>query len=388
MISRPFFSGSAALVLVAVILIALVPAGTACDPESGVGTFFDEPMAQMAAAVKDDKMYIFGGTNGSVMKDYIQVYDPVQETLTTLDARLPRPMNNAGAFTYGDKIYIFGGTEPGNLTRNENLTIFTPPDKIEVKENFFDHGMEGNSVAQDGKYFYFFGNCICPFTPGRKDAWRFDAESLELKHYPNVLPGQLAGSVAAFYSGDVYIFGGKNRTHAYQDTILKWTPGDAVAEVLSVHLAEPIMKLGLVRVGTEVFLLGGLSDKGMSDNVYVFDLEKQTIKITGQVLTHHKASRACVLIRDTAYLAGGDTPEGPGGGIEVVVLPISPSADDDGSDAGLTRDDLILTLSIIGAGVVILIVIGVYLSAYKKKQEENAREGEDYEEKKPKKGSK
>jgi len=372
---RRLFAFLSIISTIAILVLSTVPTNTiACDPEAGEGIFFSEPMAQMAAAKYKDKMYIFGGTNGTAIKNTIMIMDPSQQSLTTLDVNLPRPMNNAEAFTYEDKIFIFGGTEPGNMTRNENLTIFDPVAlTIEVKSNFFSHGMEGNSIAQDGKYFYFFGNCMCPFTPGRKDALRFDAETYDLKQYPNVLPDQLAGSVATFYEGACYIFGGKNQTHDQQDTILKWIPGDTPAEVLETHLPYPMMKMGIATVEHEAFLLGGLTDRGMTDKVLLFDLKEETVKVTGQLLTHPKASRACVVIRDTAYLAGGDTPDGPGGGIEVIPLPVSddPVEDDDGDSSSFSQGDIVLTLGIIGAVIIFLIVIAVYVQTYRKKEKDD-----------------
>jgi hypothetical protein len=381
---RNLLSATIVVFIIGILTISLIPfSSSACDPEAGIGIIFPEPMAQMASAVYNDKVYIFGGTNGTAMKNTIMEADPVQEDFTILDVKLPSPMNNAGAFTYDDTIFIFGGTEPGNQTRNENLTIFSPKDNtVELKPYFFEHGMEGNSIAQDGKYFYFFGNCMCPFTPGRKDAWRFDAETMELEHYPDVLPDNLAGSVAVWHDGAAYIFGGKNKTHTIQDRILKWEPGKN-AEVLATHLPYPVMKLGIAKVGNEVFLIGGLTDKGMTDKVLMFDLEKKSVKTTGQLLTHPKASRACVLIRETAYLAGGDTPDGPGGGLEVVPLPVT-EPEEEKDDDSLTRGDMILTLSIVSAGVIVLIVVGIYVHDFKKKDDDK-KEDEDDKRKKNKK---
>jgi hypothetical protein len=107
----------------------------------------------------------------------------------------------------------------------------------------------------------------------------------------------------------------------------------------------------------------------MTDKVLLFDLEKETVKTTDQLLTHPKASRACVLIRETAYLAGGDTPDGPGGGIEVVPLPVTEFEEEEDDDDALSRGDLILTLGIIGAGVLILVVVGIYVHDFKKRDD-------------------
>jgi N-acetylneuraminic acid mutarotase len=69
----------------------------------------------VATATVNNKIYtISGGTRGSSPLNTVEMYDPSQNTWSTL-ASVPTPRHDAAAAAVGSKIYVIGGEGPGVL---------------------------------------------------------------------------------------------------------------------------------------------------------------------------------------------------------------------------------------------------------------------------------
>ena len=336
--------------------LTLIPPVQACGCDGGNGVILPAPLSQTSAAYLYGKIYIFGGLTLGGMLDTVMAYDLDENCVTNLSVHLPFPLSNSIAIPYNGSVFIFGGTQSGNSSYNRNLTIFTPPEKITNFVNFFSYGLEGNSFAFDGKYFYFFGNCL-EDDEGHSNIIRFDPDALTYDIYTDALPTKIAGSGAIWYKGAAYIFGGKTTGGKLLDTILKYTPGKPIV-TLKTHLPYAVSNFAIVLKGDSVFMLGGMTSIGFSGEVLEFDLRTSEVKYSIVTLRKPKAVRAGVLIGNTSYIIGGDTKDGPAVGIEAVDLPHPPIKEKNSEryDQGNT----VLVLSIIGSLIMILIVIIVY----------------------------
>lgn len=344
--------------------------------EGGRNVLLPEPLAQSSAAVLDGKIYVIGGRNTTDVHDKIMLMDPLSDTLTPLNTTLPYPLSNPISFSDGERIFIVGGSQgiPGQgITcyddKNANLTIFTPPDTVEVLANFFPYGMEGNAVASDGRYFYLFGNCMCAFQDVRRNIMRFDPQNLKLDVYEKILPVNLSGSSAVWYNGAAYIFGGKTDKGKSLDTVIKYIPGES-AEVLDIHLPEAVYKMGSAQDGDRVYILGGINETGLSDQFLVVDLSELTVKKTGFFLSQLRATRVSVVHGNNIYLIGGDTADGVSLSIEVIG--ISDIIKENIVEEEKTGN-IIFVSAIVGSALLIFIISAIYIRDYRKYNEDKEK---------------
>jgi len=346
--------------------------------EGGRNVLLQEPLAQSSGVLFDGKIYMIGGRNNTEVHDRIMLMDPLTDTVTQLNTTLPYPLSNPITFSDGERIYIVGGSQgiPGEGTtcykeKNANLTIFTPPDTIEIITDFFPYGMEGNAIASDGTYFYLLGNCMCASQDVRRNVMRFEPVGLELDIYEKVLPVNLSGASAAWYDGAAYIFGGKTDKGKSLDTVIKYIPGGQ-GEILDIKLPEAVYKMGVAQYGNMVYLLGGITGTGLSDQFLVVDLNERTVKKTGFYLSQPRATRASVPYEENIYLLGGDTVDGVSRSFEVIEI----------SDSGLEidakeekTDNTIIVFSIIGSAVLIFIISAIYIRDFLKYKKEKDEKG-------------
>jgi len=299
--------------------------------------------------------------------------DPAEDTFKSLNVTLPYPLSNPTVFSDGVSAYILGGEQgiPGNGTvcypeRSRNLTIFTPPNIINTFPDFFPYGLEGNAVVYDGRYFLLLGNCMCSTEDVRRNVIRFDPLELEFDIIKNVLPLNLSGASAVWYDEAVYIFGGKSDKGKILDTIIRYDPqGECV--MLDIHLPEPVYKMGAARRGAQVYILGGISTQGFSDQFLIIDLDERTVQRTGFYLCQPRASRAVVTVGDHVYLIGGDTGTGPAVTMEIVILPEMSKKTKENKE---NTDDIVLAAGIIGSIIMVSLVAVIYVMDYRRYRRE------------------
>ncbi|MBN2170415.1 MAG: hypothetical protein JW819_03725 [Candidatus Krumholzibacteriota bacterium] len=89
------------------------------------GASMAEPRADHAAAVWNDRIYVFGGRHNGLVRGGVEIYDPVADTWSAAANPLPTPRWDLAAVTIADRIYVIGGlTESGHVF--DRLEIFDP----------------------------------------------------------------------------------------------------------------------------------------------------------------------------------------------------------------------------------------------------------------------
>ena len=125
--------------------------------------------------------------------------------------------------------------------------------------------------------------------------------------------------------------------------------------------------MGAAQYGNLIYLLGGITGTGLSDQFLVVDLNEQTVKKTGFYLSQPRATRASVTHGENIYLLGGDTVDGVTHSIEVIGL-----SDTDLKSNVKERnpENIILVSGIIASAVLIFIISTIYIKDYRKYSKE------------------
>lgn len=315
------------------------------------------------AAAIDGKIYFFGGLNKSGYMDTIGYADPETNDVFFLDVKLPNAVSKPTAIEAKGKIYIVGGDQKHNGTFNQNITIFTPPNKIENIVNGMPYGVQGCAATFDGEYLYFFGNCQCEWSEGKTSVIRLNTANNEVDIQKDALPFPHSGMGAVYYKGKSYLFGGRSQEGGIRDTIVEFTWGQS-AKLLSETLSYPVFKTSAVLYEDQVYILGGQTNDGPTESILRVDMEKMKAHKTGDYLRHPRASRAHAMVGNNAYLVGGDTHEGYAQGLEEYTITDVKKEEEPKNSQG----DQILVAGIIGGALVLGFGIGYFVKGRKEEK--------------------
>ena len=122
------------------------------------------PAACIATCAINDKIYLFGGHNidkstsvyGTFL-DSINVFDTTNNTISTLDVKLPIGMLRIGVAAMGTKIYLFGGMSDKNETHNTIYEFDTLTNTIKKLDVELPEKMHGIAAATVNDKIYLFG---------------------------------------------------------------------------------------------------------------------------------------------------------------------------------------------------------------------------------------
>ena len=122
------------------------------------------PAAYIAACAINDKIYLFGGHNRDkstsvygTFLDSINVFDTTNNTISTLDVKLPIGMLRIGVAAMGTKIYLFGGMSDKNERHNTIYEFDTLTNTIKKLDVELPEKMHGIAAATVNDKIYLFG---------------------------------------------------------------------------------------------------------------------------------------------------------------------------------------------------------------------------------------
>lgn len=102
-------------------------------------------MEYISAAALDTKIYLFGGNSDKNEKhNTIYEFDTLTNTIKKLDIELPDKMHSIAAATVNDKIYLFGGQ--GSSGIKNFIQIFSPKTSVLITSK------DGETLPTNGKY--------------------------------------------------------------------------------------------------------------------------------------------------------------------------------------------------------------------------------------------
>jgi len=179
------------------------------------------PVYSMSAVWDGNYAYLFGGYDGYSYFDHILRYDPIQDQLTTMGAKLPTGLKWSAAIWTGTYAYLFGGYTPSGLT--DMILRYSPAtDSIQVMSARMPMPIDVPSAVWTGEYVYLFGGGIN--IGGRSDQIsKYDPALDSLTLLGETLPSPRCSTSAVWDGHNAYVFGGEGYGTSL-DEIVKFSP--------------------------------------------------------------------------------------------------------------------------------------------------------------------
>ena len=235
-------------------------------------------------------------------------YNITTSQLTTLTVKMPASVRTAMAVWNGQSVYLFGGVDY-NETPLKRLVVFTPPDKIRQYDDFFPYGLKGISPVWTGKFVYIFGNCVATAKCGQKNFIRLDPSTMNVTVMDNYLLNGTSGSSVALAGRYAYIFGGLTKSGPTDSTYRFDTTTENLTQMKS-KLPAPRFGAGAVFENGRIYICGGkLNDITRTDEILVYEPEKDTISVSDAKLPYALSSRAYAKIDENKVLICGGQKE-------------------------------------------------------------------------------
>jgi len=181
------------------------------------------PLYSMAAIWDGNYAYLFGGYDGYSYFDHILQYDPVQDQLTTMNARLPTGIKWMSAVWSGQYAYIFGGRTPSGVS-NQIVRYDPIADSITVASATLPKAVIATSAVWTGSYVYIFGGRTMENIDS-SDIFKYDPVLDSCSLVAESLPSPRAETSAVWDGSSAYIFGGSLAASVQiYDEIVRFSP--------------------------------------------------------------------------------------------------------------------------------------------------------------------
>jgi len=266
------------------------------------------PLYDAAAVRAGGDVYILGGFTPGEILDTIMCYNITNSKLITLPVRLPAPVRTAMSVWDGTSVYMFGGIDYYE-TPLKRLVIFTPPDKIRQYDDFFTYGLKGISPVWTGKFVYIFGNCVATAKCGQKNFLKLDPSTMNVTVMDNYLINGTSGSSVALAGRYAYIFGGLTKSGP-TDSIYRFDTTTENLTQMKSKLPSPRFGAGALFENGRIYVCGGkLNDITRTDEILVYEPEKDIISVSDAKLPYALSSRAYAKIGENKVLICGGQKE-------------------------------------------------------------------------------
>jgi len=261
-------------------------------------------------AVIGDKIYLFGGYNGSAYVNVIYsapVSDPT--TWSNTGKTLPGNLYGSQLAVVGSKIYLFGGHN-GTAVTNVIYTasVSDPTTWTVVSGKTLPGNLYLSQLAVVNNSLYLFGgsngtvatNVIYTASVSDPTTWTIVPGK--------TLPGNLYGSQVASIGNNLYLFGGYNGS-SYTKVIYTAPVSDPITWV-NIGKTLPVTNANaqLVTIGDSLYLLGGYNGSAIVSSIFIASITDPTTWTTSaSVLPATLYVSSVAVIDNYAYLFGGLT---------------------------------------------------------------------------------
>ena len=224
-----------------------------------------------AATAPNGKIYVFGGrtnaTGSGRFLDDIVEFDPVTQSVTTLEVTLPNKIDFTSAATAPNgKIYVFGGSPSGST----NIIEFDPVAKtVTTLEATLPSGrwLTSAATAPNGKIYVFGGN---PGNGYLDDIIEFDPVAKTVTTLEATLPsGRYGTSAATAPNGKIYVFGGSIGSDRYSYDIVEFDPVMQTVNTLETRLGARGGTSAAIAPNGKIYVFGGIIN-GYWDDIVEF----------------------------------------------------------------------------------------------------------------------
>ncbi len=293
-------------------------------PVWGAGAPMSAARADLAAAVLDDRIYVFGGRHGRGVVGSVEIYDPVADSWS-FGAALPTPRWGAEAVVKGEDIYVIGGVTQADTvfpmveiyhTASDSWTTFDPGQAKNVMP-ILKRGFAAIAVGETTAA----GDSIM-LVGGMADGAVIDTtliystvnDSFSVDRTPSHFPAEgrawldavTAWNDESQTDGKLYTVGGtadgalpSARVESYQALSDFWRNEDPMPTARTAVAAA-------YHSGQLYVLGGGLGAIGASDIVEVYSLQRE-IWETLPPIPEARSGAVAVVIAGRIHLVGGAT---------------------------------------------------------------------------------
>lgn len=214
------------------------------------------PVTSLRVLLKEDKVYIFGGTYG-VKYDTIQVHDLKNNTITTLEKKMPFGANCFQIGNYYDQMYIFGGVNSIDGSNNKiykmDLNTFeTTLLDVKLPTTIFKGGW-----ITIGDHAYIIGGTS---GPRLNTIHRFNMKTEKLETMNAKLPQLLSQCRLAYLNDKIYIVGGTIEGNSLIDKVYLYDINNDLVTELEYSLPEVIANTCVGVVNNKLYVLAGNND--------------------------------------------------------------------------------------------------------------------------------
>jgi N-acetylneuraminic acid mutarotase len=251
----------------------------------------------MGVAVVNNKIYAFGGYDGSSYTNGVYLYDPAGDTWTTYGtmaaARAP------AAAAVNGRIYVIGGGDIGTVEEYDPVTrTFTPKASMPT--------VRGPAVAVVDSSIYAIGgyNSISgslgtneSYDPSR-DTWTPLADMTARNSTP-----------VAAANGKVYAIGGEYWPNTPLDLVEEYDPSGN-AWVTKTALPSPRTRAAAATVNGKIYVIGGTNDVIDLAEVELYDpsTDKWTAKTA---MPTARSGAGIAVVNGKIYVIGGSSSSNP-----------------------------------------------------------------------------
>lgn len=231
-------------------------------------------------------LYIFGGYGeDNTQTNKVHVFDTIARTWSEPDMQgtLPVPRDSHSCTTVGDKLYVFGGTDGSvplkdlhvlDTSTNTWIAPFVRGDGPEARE--------GHSAALIGKRLFIFGgsgkSVDTPVEEYFDDLYILNTETMVWKRVATtgIPPAKRNSHTCVSWKNKIIVIGGEDTQNYYLSDVhmldtdtLTWTKLVTTGELLPPRAGHTTIALGKY-----LFVFGGFTDaEDLYDDLYMFDLE-------------------------------------------------------------------------------------------------------------------
>ena len=218
---------------------------------------------------------------------------------------------------------------------NDKIYLLSSSNIIEVSESGTDvsqttYSWSGtaptniyySSAAEYGNYVYLFGGVNPSFTGMSSSITKVDIPNKSATTLSASLPKDIGLSSAITVGSNIYVFGGRTSlsgapTDNLSDSIYKFDAETETISTLDCVLPSGATAIAVCAKGTSIYLMGGISASGYTNKIYEFDTLSETIHDTGVVCPYYNADGSCASTDTAIYKFLGDV-TGAGGQVYVI----------------------------------------------------------------------
>lgn len=183
------------------------------------------PIYSMSAVWDGTCAYLFGGYDGYSYYDQILKYDPTNNKLTTMNAKMPIGIKWNSAVWAGNYAYIFGGNQYYDTPTDQILRYDPVVDSVTVVTAKLPEKVYFTSAVWTGTYAYVFGGNLDPTGATTDKIFKFDPALDECTSVAESLPSPRRGTSAIWDGQNAFIFGGDTwPPQVFLDEIVRFSP--------------------------------------------------------------------------------------------------------------------------------------------------------------------